>query len=72
MFFVEAQKMQNMSFSRIKLSQNVIFGKDLFFSKSDMSKKFDSEPNALYFFSPKFDALCFFQYKIWHAVFFQI
>ena len=43
--------MQNMSFSRIEMNQNVIFRKRKNFQKLTYRKNFDSKSNALYFFS---------------------
>ena len=45
--------MQNMSFSRSKMNQNVIFWMQTFFQNLTCPKIFNSKSNALYFFQSK-------------------
>ena len=74
--------MLNVSFSRSKENQNVIFWLQTFF-KTWRRKSSNSKSNALYFFSiqnltrcknfkSKSDALYFFKFKIWRGVIFKI
>ena len=49
----KARKMQNMSLSRSKENQNVIFWMQTIFQKLTCRKIFNSKHNALYFFQPK-------------------
>ena len=53
MLFKKAPKMQNMSFSRSKMNQNVIFWMQTFFQNLTCPKIFNSKSNALYFFQSK-------------------
>ena len=52
-FLRKAAKMQNMSFSRSKMNQNVIFWMQTFFQNLTCPKIFNSKSNALYFFQSK-------------------
>ena len=58
MLFKKARKMQNMSFSRSKRSQNVIFLDANIFQNLTCRKNSNSKSNAMYFF----------QFKIWRVV----
>ena len=53
MLFKKAPKMQNMSFSRSKKNQNVIFWMPTFFQNLKCPKIYNSKSNALYFFQSK-------------------
>ena len=52
-FLRKVPKMQNMSFSRSKMNQNVIFWMQTFFQNLTSPKIFNSKSNALYFFQSK-------------------
>ena len=73
MLFRKARKMQNMSFSRSKENQNVIFLDANIFQILTSRKIFNSKSNALYLFQSKIWRvvfLCFFfKFKMWRVVF---
>ena len=60
--------MQNMSFSRSKKNQSVIFWLQTFFQSLTFQKIFNSESNALYLLQSKILSVVFFYFKIWHVV----
>ena len=51
--FKKAPKMRNVSLSRSKMNQNVIFWMETLFQKMTYPKFFNSKSNALYFFESK-------------------
>ena len=51
--FKKAPKMQNMSFSRSKMKQNLIFWMETFFQNLTRPNFFNSKSNTLYFFQSK-------------------
>ena len=57
MLFKKAQKMQNMSFSRIKMNQNVIFECEQFFKFWQDEKFLIQNLTRRIFLNPKSDAL---------------
>ena len=70
----KAAKMQNMSFSRSKMNQNVIFWMQTFFQNLTRPNFFNSKSNTLYFFQSKTLRFVNFLIEIWRVMnfFFKI